>query len=314
MIAVKRAAQREREALANSSHESDEDQASMFGWTERLDDGLTHSDLRSHDSFDFELDLSAQTAMQLLLSELPDEKSCLLKGQLLKLNQSFDWKPFEVAISSDHLLFARQGTKFVFDSVPLLDIIHIEGNLDESHIPDFVDHLQAESTRPEENQGMLQNPGAWRALKQQASNKALGTCRKVPCFEVRTCDGGYNSGRSYYLKPESEEALTKWVAALNAGVRAAIARKAAERGWLRRRQGEALGLYQSDAFQGGVALLIAANFVVNVAQTEIQPADGSLAAARFADADSSFTGPSLPARPRRPAGPRSGRSHDAPQL
>ncbi len=131
---------------------------------------------------------------------------------------------------------------------------------------------------------MLHSTAAWRALKSETGDNTL------PCFEVRTCDGGYNSGRSYYLKPSSEEALAHWTAALDAAARAAVARKAAERSWLRRRQADAQRLYQSDACQGFVALLIAANFVVNVAQNEVLPADGSPAQAQFAAADSSFTG------------------------
>jgi hypothetical protein len=90
--------------------------------------------------------------MKLLPSEIPSDSMCLLKGPLLKLDPNFEWKLF---VSPDHLLFSRPGTKFVFDSVPLLDITHVEPALDDNDIPSFVDHHRAEP-KLNRSQSMLQ--------------------------------------------------------------------------------------------------------------------------------------------------------------
>ena len=288
IAAARRAALHEKEQLSLSLPMSEVEEESGLAWVERLEHEFSAmQEEQGRESFE-ELESSADTAMQLLLSELPDISECLMKGRIQKLDQNFDWKPFDIALSSEHVLFAKARTTFVFDSIPLCDIVHIECSLKEEEIPNFTDHQRANQQQTGEGEGMLQNTVAWRALKRQASQKC--STSSVPCFELRTCDGGYNSGRSYYLKPPNEDELASWTAAISKAVRASVARKAAERGRLRRCQAALQCLYRSGSFQALVALLITANFVVNIAQTELLPADGSPAQAQFATADTVFTG------------------------
>ena len=101
----------------------------------------------------------------------------------------------------------------------------------------------------------------------RSSNRTLapnGPAQPPPrSLDVRTCEGGYNSGRSFYLKPDADDSRAAWAAAIAAAAAASAARRAAEHGWIRRRQHAALRAYRSAGCQGVVALLIAANFAAN---------------------------------------------------
>jgi hypothetical protein len=281
VFAARQAANRERnsnEFCSTLSQNSEEGEESRFAWAQRLEDGCEPIDSTQRASL--ELEQTSDIAMKLLLSEIPSDSSRLVDCNLLKLDQNFEWKPFRVVTTEDHILFSKSGTQFVFDSIPLLDIVNIEKNIQEENIPCFVDYQSSEHRVDED---LLHGSTAtWRRIKDQGS--------RVPCFEVRTREGGYNAGRSFYLKGDSEESSAEFANTLDRLKKAAEIREAGRKSWLRRLKSRALRVYQSNSCQSIVAALIAANFVVNVTQTEIQPVDGSTGQRNFAIIDNSFTG------------------------
>ena len=74
-------------------------------------------------------------------------------------------------------------------------------------------------------------------------------------MQIATMDGGYNSGRIYYLSAESKEFMDGLIAELSAKVESARTH-AISRTWLRKVQHKLRAHYDSPHFQGLMAILI----------------------------------------------------------
>ena len=79
----------------------------------------------------------------------------------------------------------------------------------------------------------------------------------VNAFQVATVQGGYNSGRSYYLQADSGQVKQRLIAQLTDLARAAR-KRAEETTWLRRIQERVRAVYVHRVFQSAAAFLILA--------------------------------------------------------
>jgi len=104
-----------------------------------------------------------------------------------------------------------------------------------------------------------------------------GAGREQAAFNIITVAGGFNGGRTYCLRVESESEMLSWVAALDAQVQQA--KMAAElealgtcwsrtRAWARH-------LYDHAAVQLVIAFIIAASFLTSMVEAELRPAAAS---------------------------------------
>ncbi len=134
-----------------------------------------------------------------------------------------------------------------------------------------------------ESKGRWNQNSAWYSIKEQDRN--------IFAFEVQTIDDGYNSGRSYYFGTRSKEERGLWVSKLQDTITASKLKRQAEENsrWMLA-QIQCKRFYDSDFLQGCVAFLIFSNFIVNIAQSELQPTPGSNADSSFTSVDTFFTG------------------------
>ena len=109
-------------------------------------------------------------------------------------------------------------------------------------------------------------------------------------FSIFTDEKGYNSGVTYTMSVSDENQcleMVKEIEALRSIERARIERvnDGSRVKWAQR---AVRRCYATRLVQWGFAALIFANFVLNVAQTELQPADGSALQGAFERCDTAF--------------------------
>ena len=100
----------------------------------------------------------------------------------------------------------------------------------------------------------------------------------IHVIQLRTIENGYNSGRTYYFKADTEEACNEWISRLRAVSDNAVMLKLAGPSTFRRTRYRIRKFYESSMVQTFVAMLIFTSFLVNILQTELlgsQPAEVS---------------------------------------
>ena len=236
-----------------------------------------------------------------LLGVMPSPSDCIMQDVLFKLNHLYEWTPRQLAMTKSALCFCFEGDQAVRDSIFLHEVRAFRFSLRFSFLFSFhnnrlryteqvtfvskrdqVPGLNASSSPRQQSVGWNQS-AAWHQIKEKDE--------KIFAFEVQTHEEGYNSGRSYYFRAETQERRNEWVAAIGDAVTACKLRKqAANSSKLRLARIRCKKIYDSGTMQGFVACLIFGNFIANVAQAEVQPEAGSLQEASFNASDTFFTG------------------------
>ena len=98
-------------------------------------------------------------------------------------------------------------------------------------------------------------------------------------IHIQTIEGGYNSGKAYYLNTSSDSCCEEWIQCLR--IACEQARLNAEPGHIVRAQRRLRQFYESTRFQSLIAALIFLCFLANILQTEIQGPLASSAAPAY---------------------------------
>lgn len=202
-----------------------------------------------------------------LLGRLPDPDKTIKQSVVGKLVSSYEWKPMSIALTSSALFFSRPGEEVLRDLIPLSEVVDVKKRHD---IPgeDFMRATESESSGAHGSNKSMR-------IKRISSLMSKERNETLQIVQIRTVENGFNSGRSYYLKVETEEGCNEWVSALRAQVDKAVMQKKAGPNVFRRLRFHLRRFYRNIVFQSAVALLIFFSFVVNIVQMELLEMDGS---------------------------------------
>jgi hypothetical protein len=204
------------------------------------------------------VDITAQE----LVGEMPESKDILKEGVLNKLTPSYEWKPMRAALTKHALCFARENEQILRDKIPLQEILDFRKRHD---VPRQTDDDSKIAPKVAKLSSLFDN--------------AEGS-GDIHMIQIRTKEGGYNSGRTYYFNCEDEETCNAWIRILRPACDDALVRQRAGPGFLLKLQLRSRRLSQSIAVQGLVAFLIFMSFLSNIIQTELEFPDGSESADR----------------------------------
>jgi len=176
------------------------------------------------------------------------------------------------------LCFAGEGENVIRDYILLHEVSNV---FERNKIPNIIEKGHADHSA-----SAWKQPLDWNAVQEMMEDRLTS----IHAFEVQTSERGFNSGRSYYFRTQTTEQRDAWVDVLKEAVKRAKRRKVAQESSIfRTAQARVREVYDSSAAQGLVALLICSNFVINAAQAEVQPAEGSYEEEVFGYLDTAFT-------------------------
>jgi len=233
--------------------------------------------------------------------QMPGRDACVKTGRLDKQTLNLQWKTRFVAITTDKIFFSRLGQSDIVEMIVLEDVKGIEAAavVDEDpngpeaqepqklvhcqsllqHADSFREHLYAHGQQSESAASAASDPmpNLQKGDKHKWLHTQVSKKESMQCFEIHTKDGGFNNGRSYMLKADSAEARDSWIEAVQKAIR--TGKEERERARYRslplRIQRDLRRAYRSRPAQILVALLIVANFVINVVAFELLPPPGS---------------------------------------
>ncbi len=153
-----------------------------------------------------------------------------MKIQNLTLSRNRSWQDRRVVYTDEVIAFARVNDNILLDAIPLAEVESIDSmqNLDQTYVQ-----------------------------QQQPTNNFEAAIDFTFAFQIRTQTGGYNAGRKYVLRAESEEEINSVITDLKEVTRIA-AKKAAARSYFRKIQKLVGAAYNSTIFQSISAVLIIA--------------------------------------------------------
>ena len=140
-----------------------------------------------------------QISSAALIGCMPKVDKILKRGIVGKLVSSYDWRPMNIALTSDALFFSRPGEDVLRDLIPLSEVVDVKKRHD----------IPGEHSSKSESSSSLsvRHTNSIRPLRMSA---LVDDNKKLFILQLRTKEDGYNSGRSYYLQTESEDVCNEW--------------------------------------------------------------------------------------------------------
>jgi hypothetical protein len=203
------------------------------------------------------------TSPSILMGKMPKADKVLKIGIMGKLTSGYEWKDMTLALTSVGLFFARPGTDVLRDLIPLYEVVDVKKRSDfpgDGGTTKLGSQLDGPSARGA-------SAPAFKMTSLVSDNEDHKS--SIHIIQLRTADNGYNSGRTYYLRADSEAACSDWLSHLRSAVSQAILLREAGPSLFRRAKYHAHRFYHSCIVQTGVALLIFCSFLINIAQTEL---------------------------------------------
>ena len=203
-----------------------------------------------------------------LIGTMPKPEKILRQCIVGKLVSSYEWKQMNIVLTSAAIFFSRPGEDILRDVIPLAEIVDVKKRHD---IPG------EDILRAHELEGSITLQGSSKTLRVRRMSSLMRNeqNKALHIIQLRTLEDGYNSGRSYYLKVESEDACSDWVTFLRTEVGRAVMQTKAGPSCFRRFRFHVRRFYHNMVFQSFVALLIFFSFLVNIVQMELLEMDGS---------------------------------------
>jgi hypothetical protein len=220
-----------------------------------------------------------------LMGKMPTHEKIIKTGLLCKLTSAYEWKPMTVALTSAGLFFSRPGEEELRDLIPFYEIVDAKKRTDVPGDNSAKNMIKSESIPAISSRNPTQQEQGPMG-KVQMSALEEGKDSPMHIMAVRTVEGGCNSGRTYYLKVESEDECSDWLKQLRASSEHAVMLKQAGPTLYHKLKYRVRRFYNSDPIQSGVAALIFASFLVNIVQKELADADDNPA---FAFLENFFT-------------------------
>ena len=165
---------------------------------------------------------------------VPPESERIREEVLQRLNLAREWQERRLVLSKTDLFVTLIGHDVAVERIPLHQVTRVS------------------------------------RMEEAGSFKASNNVANVIAFNIQTLPDGYNCGRTYTFKVTSEGKFQAWVQELEKAVAAATyadLRKSPIRLW----QTRVRRVMVMQGFPESVALLIGANFLINVVQTQIDP-------------------------------------------
>jgi hypothetical protein len=218
--------------------------------------------------------MPANINSDLLLGEVPRIKDRLLEREIDKLDYDKRWQPRRVILTNRRIVLTRIGEDSVIDSIPLYEIERV---------------VMHKSTVSSGDMSSIQEPAKPKGVRTNGLGVVLGESRHQ--FDIFTFENGYNSGMTYNMSVTNEQDCAEILKTIEHLCHQDLRRveRANDGTLIRRMQRGVRRFYNMQAMQWLIASFIFANFVLNVVQAELQPADNSDLQAFFDRCDEFFT-------------------------
>jgi hypothetical protein len=206
-----------------------------------------------------------------LMGKMPKGDKVVKEGILKKLGGDNEWKPVHVAITAVGIFLSRPNEDLLRDLIPLYEVLEVKKKLRFDPSSSITDQS---SRRPEPSASCAKLNISSLMTRNKFAADDDTTDDDGHIFQIRTIEDGYNSGRVYLLRTESEEGCNAWIQSIRSGVTQAVMLKEAGPGLFRKTQYRVARFYRSVGLQSFVAILIFLSFLANILQTEFM-SDGS---------------------------------------
>jgi hypothetical protein len=203
-----------------------------------------------------------------LMGKMPKGDKVVKEGNLKKFAGDNEWKPVRAALTAVGIFLSRPNEDLLRDLIPLYEVLEVKKK----------SRLEPTSSIALSNSSMrrLESPASCEKINiSSLMNKSeIVTDHGSHVLQIRTIEDGYNSGKVYLLRAESEEDCAAWIQSIRSGVKQAVMLKEAGPGLFRKTQFRVARFYRSVEVQSIVAVLIFLSFLANIFQTEFM-SDGS---------------------------------------
>jgi hypothetical protein len=201
-----------------------------------------------------------------LMGKMPKGDKVVKEGNLKKYAGDNEWKPVHVAITAVGIFLSRPNEDLLRDLIPLYEVLEVNKKIRLDSTPSIANQS---SRRPEPSSSC-----AKLNISSLMTRNEFAADNDAHVLQIRTIEDGYNSGRVYLLRTESEEGCNAWIQSIRSGVTQAVMLKEAGPGLFRKTQFRVARFYRSAGMQSFVAILIFLSFIANIFQTEFM-SDGS---------------------------------------
>ena len=141
-----------------------------------------------------------------LMGKMPKADRILKKDILKKLTSSYEWKDMHVALTNAGLFMARPNEELLKDLIPLYEIAEVRKRHD-LPLPEVAAPLRKDSSSNKDagfhSTASLRVRGTLSTLSNLVDMEPDDAQMHV--IQVRTTEGGYNSGRTYFFGVQSDE-------------------------------------------------------------------------------------------------------------
>ena len=205
-----------------------------------------------------------------LMGKMPKADKILKKGDFCKLTSSYEWKPVNAALTEVGLFLSRPDEDVLRDLIPLYEVVEVRKRSDIPGESSNKSMLEASNSNENTN-----------ARSMKLSSLMIDVATPMHIVQIRTVENGYNSGRTYYFKVESEEECNEWITRMRTESDRAVILKQAGPSLFRRLRYRLRRFYHGVVVQSLVAVLIFFSFVVNIVQTELLGPQGGDTSSTF---------------------------------
>jgi hypothetical protein len=195
-----------------------------------------------------------------LMGKMPKGDKVVKEGSLEKYAGANQWKPLRVVLTAVGIFLSRPNEDLLRDLIPLYEVLEVKKK----------NRLEPTSSIVDKSAKRLDSSSSFRNLNFSSlvSKQDPVADSGTHVIQIRTIEDGYNSGRVYLLRAESEDECTTWIQSIRSGVRRAIMLKEAGPGFFRKTQFRVARFYRSVGMQSFVAVLIFLSFLANILQSE----------------------------------------------
>jgi hypothetical protein len=195
--------------------------------------------------------------------KVPKGDEVLMKGIMQKYSSSYLLKTTEVYLTAEALCMSRPGEELIRDLIPIDQILDVKKT---SKYHEF------EGNQASMNH--LRRVGSMRTLRISSLVDEDTMDNEKHVIQIRTEEGGYNSGRTFFLRTPTDAECQTWIQAIRSAVQSAKKMKRGGAATLSNVQFMMWKAYNSVYSQSLAALLIFASFLVNILQTELTSSRG----------------------------------------
>jgi hypothetical protein len=224
------------------------------------------------------IDVPSNVSPDSLMGKMPKADKVIKKDMLKKLASSYEWKPMQVVLTSVGLYLARPDEDLLRDLIPLYEIIETKRQSDipqlrmkdaGKSLGDPKRQMQAKCEVQKNQTGPLGRQSSMVKIASLTEETLVADESEKYIIQIRTADGGYNSGRTYHFSAGTDEECQEWVQKIRTASNKAILLRQAGPGIMEKAKYRLRQAYHSVLVQSSVAILIFLSFLSNIMQSEL---------------------------------------------